>query len=458
VPPHKTKLGIRRYLLAASKSDIERFDLIFEDAMKLHEILAVSYKEYAAEFKDPLRLITATIDPPRELKNKFKFQIHLSERAQKALLEIAENTISSNKLKFSISPGELYECLKYSIYLYLAKYQPEELNGKSYTKILNLALRKHRESCKEITYYFPTYFPSIEKTHHIGIISVIPKQSLDEKIQNTDIHKFYTETTTRFVDEFNCYVSIPIGKSSSNISEKRALSVSNLVAGIFELFLFSYKTSNYNFHIGESLKPTNKSFHVMQVNTDRNYDAKVQLKHYNVGNFFDNLENDFNSHLGNVLSKCIELSCSPEHKERLVDRLIDAICWFGDARKDRNIHSKIVKIVTALERLSSFKSEKDTSQISNNFAKRISSLISLYHGEFDIWQSRSKKLYALRSDLVHGSHSLYRSYDTNLDFSALELCTYAIFSACVQFNKLGFELENYENDLKSLYDNLSNPN
>jgi hypothetical protein len=431
---------IRGKPLAASKLDIEKFDFIFEEAIRLHELLSSSHEKYIAEFKDPFRLMTATINAPKEMASKFNFQIHLSERAQNALFDIAKNTIKSNNLKFSISPNELYNSLKESMYLYIAKYQPAELNGRSYTNIINFALRKHRESCKEITYYFPTYFPLIEKPYNIGIVSVIPKENLDEKITKTNTKEFYISATKEFADDFNCYVSIPIGRSSPDISEKRALAVSKLVTGILELFSFSYKTSNYNFHIGENRQVQNKKFHVMEINNGAGYDAKIQVKHYNVGDFFNNLENDLNTKLGNALCRCIELSCNPEHKERLVDRLIDAICWFGDARNDLNVHAKTVKIVTALERLVSFKAEKDTSKISSNFAKRVSSLIGIYHGDVDLWHYRAKKLYTLRSDLVHGNYSLYRSYSTNLDFNSMELCTYAIFSSCMQFNKIGFEL------------------
>lgn len=38
-----------------------------------------------------------------------------------------------------------------------------------------------------------------------------------------------------------------------------------------------------------------------------------------------------------------------------------------------------------------------------------------------------EKLYQLRSNLVHGSCSLHRSYNTELDFNAVELASYAIF-------------------------------
>lgn len=84
------------------------------------------------------------------------------------------------------------------------------------------------------------------------------------------------------------------------------------------------------------------------------------------------------------------------HKERLVDRLIDAICWFGDARKEQNIHAQVVKIVTSLERLASFESEKDSSQISENFASRISSLIGLYHHQNELWYKRVKKTISIK--------------------------------------------------------------
>ena len=98
--------------MSISTTDSQRFDFIFEDAIRLHELARTCHSDFIAEFKDPLRLMTATINAPTELRDKFKFQIHLSEKAQTELLIIAKNTIKSYKLKFEVSPSELYLYLK----------------------------------------------------------------------------------------------------------------------------------------------------------------------------------------------------------------------------------------------------------------------------------------------------------------------------------------------------------
>ena len=441
--------------MSISTIDSQRFDFIFEDAIRLHELIQTCHADFIDDFNDPLSLLTATINAPNELREKFKFQIHLSEKAQSELLTIAKNTIKSYKLKFEISPSELYSYLKESIYIYLANSQPEVINRKSYDKIVNLALRKYRNSCREIIYYYPAYFPLIKNRFNLGIVSILPIADVENDIQDSDNYEFYKKIKSQFEDSFNCYVSIPIGKSSSNISKNRALAASHLASGIIELFLFTYKTSNFNFYINDTPKLSTKNFHVKQYIPENKYDTNMQSKFQIIGDFFENLENDLNSPLGNSLKQSIEFACNPVHKERLVDRLIDAICWFGDARKEQNIHAQVVKIVTSLERLASFESEKDSSQISENFASRISSLIGLYHHQNELWYKRVKKLYQLRSGLVHGSYSLYRSYNTELDFNAVELASYAIFSACIVFFQLGFELENYEDKLAEFYKNLA---
>ena len=99
------------------------------------------------------------------------------------------------------------------------------------------------------------------------------------------------------------------------------------------------------------------------------------------------------------------------------DRLIDAFYWFGDASRDNNSSAQVVKLVTAMERLVTVKNEEKNGDITKNFYSRVSCLIAIYHGEIDKWKNQAKKSYELRSDLVHGSQSLYNTYNIELNSS-----------------------------------------
>ncbi len=137
------------------------------------------------------------------------------------------------------------------------------------------------------------------------------------------------------------------------------------------------------------------------------------------------------------------------------DRLIDAFYWFGDASRDNNSSAQVVKLVKAMERLVTVKNEEKNGDITKNFYSRVSCLITIYHGEIDKWKNQAKKSYELRSDLVHGSQSLYNTYNIELDFDPFKLAYPAILSACIGFYMLDLELNSYEEKLKNMYFELS---
>jgi hypothetical protein len=82
-------------------------------------------------------------------------------------------------------------------------------------------------------------------------------------------------------------------------------------------------------------------------------------------------------------------------------------------------------------------------------------LVAIYHGEIDEWRSKSKQIYNLRSDLVHGSQSIYKNYGANLGFDPFQLAYPTILSACILFYKIGLELNPYEETLQKVYSELS---
>lgn len=70
------------------------------------------------------------------------------------------------------------------------------------------------------------------------------------------------------------------------------------------------------------------------------------------------------------------------------------------------------------------------------------------------WLSQAKAIYELRSQLVHGSQSIYRSDYFDLAFDPFKLAVPTILSACIVFYKLGLDTTKYEPKLQSMFDEL----
>lgn len=108
----------------------------------------------------------------------------------------------------------------------------------------------------------------------------------------------------------------------------------------------------------------------------------------------------------NVLEKSLGFSNPPP----LCVRFVDALSWYGDAVSEQSFAAKIVKYVTAIERLVGTGIEKDENGkdigVTEIVTSRASILYSLATNEtLQDSKQKVKQIYSCRSDLVHGSLS-----------------------------------------------------
>lgn len=87
----------------------------------------------------------------------------------------------------------------------------------------------------------------------------------------------------------------------------------------------------------------------------------------------------------------------------MAQRFLDAVAWFGEATRDPFSASRLVKYVTAIERILTIKNEKN---LSETLATRGAALVLVIEAEdMASLRHRIKDVYDLRSRLVHGSRS-----------------------------------------------------
>jgi hypothetical protein len=108
-----------------------------------------------------------------------------------------------------------------------------------------------------------------------------------------------------------------------------------------------------------------------------------------------------------VLELCgvaLEAAIDPTIDRPLSDRFLDAAHWFGEAVRERAPAAKVIKYVTALERMF-MTDERD------NIADTISQRVAAFcfdpsvPGDFERLEAKSRRAYDVRSKLAHGSMS-----------------------------------------------------
>lgn len=109
-----------------------------------------------------------------------------------------------------------------------------------------------------------------------------------------------------------------------------------------------------------------------------------------------------------VLALCalaLESAVEPGLTRPLSHRFLDAIHWYGEAVRDANPAARVVKYVTALERI--LMTEGRNEEIAPTVAERVA-VLNCERGSVESharWRADAQTAYSLRSKLVHGSLS-----------------------------------------------------
>lgn len=100
----------------------------------------------------------------------------------------------------------------------------------------------------------------------------------------------------------------------------------------------------------------------------------------------------------------LESRLNPDLERPLSQRLLDALQWFGEAARDPSPSTRVIKYVTSLERLTLTTKVDD---IAENVSDRVAALATglIEHRDFEQNKKAFKRVYAVRSDLAHGSIS-----------------------------------------------------
>ena len=436
--------------MSATNEDIKDLNIIFEEIKNLRDIFNRSHELYKKEFDSDIDLMTAVLQSPQNSGETIENQVQffLSSKAQRKLHEIAKRQCLSLE---NITVDECIYEIRSAMYLHLKNSGSFDPSG--CMKLISKVRKNINRETKDITYFFPFNAPSLspEKEIQIGGAKIIHKDNIYAKVKHKNYYDIFIKNNNP--DSFNCLLSITIPKCSDKMSESRAQNVAALIYGIIKVFTTSYEIKANQVTLMNN--PTKNNInHYIARSRDEYWIGGSYAFEEDLQDFWNYFEEDLKTDLGFVIKKLILRAASPTNKEYLADRLIDAFYWFGDASRDSNSSAQVVKLVTALERLVTIKGKEKNEAITENFSRRVSCLIAIYHGEIDEWHSKSKKMYNLRSDLVHGSQSIYKAYEKKLGFDPFQLACSTILSACIGFYELGLELDSYETMLKNMYSEI----
>lgn len=432
--------------MSASDNDIEDLNFILTEGIRLNKLFRLDPELYKSDFDNDIDCMVSSLKPPQGIGkiDHTLIQFNFSSAAQRVLKNIAKR---QHRLTEGITVQELEAEIRNSIYIHLKNHGNFDSPG--CMKLLARAHKRVKKNRQQITYFFPFNAAGLDakKEINIGSLKITSKDSVYTKVNEDDHYSFFVKSNEY---SFNCLLHIPIPESSSKLSKQKAENVANFIYGVIRVFTTSYH------YKAEQIILLNHSFqqdttHYIASSNDDYWIEGSYSFNEDLKRFWDLFEEDLKTDIGIIISKLTNHALSINSKECLADRLIDAFYWFGEAAKDNNENAQIIKLVTAMERLVTLSKE----DITNNFCNRIACTIAVYHGDLDNWKSDLSKIYDLRSNLVHGSRSLYKSYNLPLDFNPFQLAYCAILYTCMLFDKVGLELSVDNSKLKNIYSELT---
>ncbi len=448
----------------ASKEDVQDFNFIITEAMRVYDLLnGDNYKEeLRKEYCRDFSSIGMVIEPPMELKlshsdDNYR-QIHLSYDSNDTFYKIAKRQIRCNKMEMLVTANEFVSVLKSELYKHIF-IRLGKLNQQGCTTLLNKVYSILKGMMKKEDFYFPLLaFGLPNEVFSFKIAEIIPKRDMFECVGES-LRSSILSKAKKFCNanehpyDYFLKVSIPNGTKESRA--RVAKKIAEFIVGVIHLFSEQYHIPPDFISLSTTPYPKYDGFWFSKID-DKNWDFKLSISMIagNTPDFWIIFKESIDTELGSVLCELTRLAAEPKDYRIIADKLIDAIFIFSSALQDKDESSRVVKLVTALERLVSLKEDAGNNITSKHFRNRVASLVSIFHGEKERWGIISGEMYSLRSEIVHGSWSLYRSVEPLYIKKYNELTSKTILSACMAFFSFGLEKEDSEVVLKDFYIHL----
>ena len=151
--------------------------------------------------------------------------------------------------------------------------------------------------------------------------------------------------------------------------------------------------------------------------------------------------------------RCLEPLADPALNWPLADRLREAASWFGEGVTETYRAARILAFVTAIERAVV---PGDHADVWRAVTRRAAILAQdAEGGSVEEWLDRAKKVYEIRSQIIHGGVSPFAPQAGALEPAAAELARAALHGALAFYERLGlthadYSAEQLEKDFRKL--------
>ena len=392
-----------------------------------------------------------------------------SPQSSKRLHLMAERSLANSNVSFQLSSNTVFEELrKLVVQRFFVEDRP--VNQSQANKVTSAAIRSAKKHFQTTKTYLPCHIDHIEQPNFfsIGPVKFYPINSFMSKFETDEISFIEAGRETKSVlhrrwlvkemrSNFKTFSWIAEVKTMDCDEATTRRKANTIIANALNSLnvLLGEKRSEQMLLAGPGVPPRihskiteNTSSGVMNISIG------VEQKLNGLrGNWWEELCSNEREQIVQLIGRVLSIELDNSKTPQLVQRLLDAFSWYGEGVRDQFPASKIVKYVTAIERL--VVTDGNTKKLTQTVVMRCAALLKIIgHENFDKISDDMTSVYALRSGYAHGSKSPVEvDYKNGVEL-AEKLSRSAIWAA-ILFYEDGLTTANYSNaKLKKSYQRL----
>jgi hypothetical protein len=259
---------------------------------------------------------------------------------------------------------------------------------------------------------------------------------------------FLVDNLQKFFSLYDWIAVVTVGKCDPVISRERALLTVEGALNILKLLLSQNHSHRFRIAHKPGLPRDTAELTRFSANT-----LNIAISHRLEGNaisddgfqFISEQEDGFYLR---TAEKTLESLIDPSRKAPLNQRFLDALAWYGDAVGELSPAARVVKYVTAAERMTVTEKEHDDSGKARGVTEIVTRRAAILcytptENDLDDWETAIGDVYNCRSELVHGSLSPFDEQVFAMVNKAEQISRRVLLRGLEFFNTLGLDTPNY---------------
>lgn len=334
--------------------------------------------------------------------------------------------------------------------------EKRELDQKQIDRFLAAAGRNARAECADLTHFIPCYLMTVQEPEALKVGPVVFRNRLNFRRRILPYLRRYGDEfmpekrkfarwlmagAMAFYREFDWVAEVTIqncdAKTSAIIAERAVTSALDCLHLIFRAqYSDKMRVGGPPLRVDRRTALTLRKDGVLWAQGSESGMGQVNFPE----GWSSQLSDPEITFLLTLCGKTLEAAVDPDLARPLSRRFLDAAQWFGEASRDDRPATRVVKYVTALERMVMTDEKND---IASLVSERVAALCCDRSNPSDRqkWREDARRIYDLRSRLVHGSMS---PSDTEIEsgvWMAAHLAEHTLLSALSAFGTEGLTAE-----------------